>query len=223
MGRQEPATVQRVIALSPDDGAAIDLRDPALAALLSWLAPGLGQLWQGRRRKGLLFMAAVVGTLVAGLWIGGGKVAYCQWRTGSRRIEFLGQAGVGAVAIPAVIQAWSLSATGRPFLPGGLFVPPLMQHQPVSPAYAARLGRTAPDLSFYRDVRDGTLRSAGDQLSAWYLALGRFFDIGTLYVTIAGLLNMLVVYDAWAGPLHESEPAAKDAAAGRGRRRGSAP
>lgn len=218
MGRHETATVRRVVAVSPDGGATIDLRDPAVAALLSWLVPGLGQVWQGRRGKGWLFMAAVVGTLVAGLWIGGGKVAYCQWRPGARRVEFLGQAGVGGVAIPAVIQSWSLSATGQPFLPGGLFAPPLVQHQPVSPSYAARLARTEPDLAIDRDPRDGTLRSGGDQLSAWYLAMGRFFDIGSLYVTIAGLLNMLVIYDAWAGPLHEAEPAA----AGRRGRRGDA-
>lgn len=211
MGRQELATVQRIVAVSPDGGPPIDLRTPAVAALLSWLVPGLGQLWQGRRHKGWLFMAALLGTLVAGLWIGGGRVAFCQWRPGARRIEFLGQAGIGMVAIPAVIQSWSLAASGRPFLPGGLFAPPLVQHQPVAPAYAARLERTEPDLAFYRDVRDGTLRSGGDQLSAWYLALGRFFDIGTLYVTVAGLLNLLVVYDAWAGPLHEAQPDATDA------------
>ena len=43
----------------------------------------------------------------------------------------------------------------------------------------------------------GTRRSGTDQLSAWYLRLGRFFDIGTLYVTVAGLLNMLVVLDVY--------------------------
>ena len=224
MGRHVTAPVQRIVAVSPDDGAAIDLRDPAMAALLSWLVPGLGQLWQGRRRKGWLFMASLVGTLVAGLWIGGGTVAYCQWRPGARRVEFLGQAGIGLVAVPALIQSWSLAAMGRPFLPGGAFAPPLVQHQPVAPAYAARLERTQPDMAFYRDIRDGTLRSGTDQLSAWYLRLGRFFDIGTLYVTVAGLLNMLVVYDALAGPLHDAGPAEKEPAAGRrGRRREPGP
>ena len=222
MGRQVTDDARRVVAISPDDGGAIDLRDPAVAALLSWLVPGLGQLYQGRRLKGRLFMAAIVGTLLVGLWIGGGKVAYCQWRPGARRLEFIGQAGIGAVAIPAVVQSWSLAATGRPLLPGGWFAPPLVRDQAVAPAYAARLERTEPRLSFYRDVRDGGVRSGGDELSAWYLALGRYFDVGTLYATIAGLLNLLVVYDAWAGPLHEPEPGpGKDAAGGgdAGRRR----
>jgi hypothetical protein len=150
-------------------------------------------------------MTTLVGILLAGLWIGGGKVVYCQWRPGARRLEFIGQAGIGAVAIPAVIQAWSLAGAGRPLVPGGLFVPPLVRNQPVSPAFAARLERTEPGMSFSRIAPGGWCTSGADQLSLWYLQLGRFFDIGTLYATIAGLLNLLVVYDAWAGPLRDAE------------------
>ena len=212
MGTQVSA--RRVVAISPDDGSVVDLRDPAIAALLSWLVPGLGQVWQGRAFKGWLCMAAIGGALLAGLWIGGGRVAYCQWRPGARRLDFIGQAGIGAVAVPAVIQSWSLAAAGGPLVPGGWFTPPLVPHQPVSPAYAARLEKADPTLGFYRDRGDGRLRCGTDQLSSWYLALGRFFDIGTLYVTIAGLLNMLVVYDAWAGPLRETQPEADGPAGG---------
>ena len=207
MGKQVPATAQRVVAISPDDGSAIDLRNPGVAALLSWLVPGLGQLYQRRRLKGRMFMVALVGILLLGLWIGGGRVVYCQWRPGARRLEFIGQAGIGAVAIPAVIQAWTLSGAGRPLLPGGLFAPPLVRNQPVSSAFATRLERDQPGMSFSRVSPGGWCSSGNDQLSLWYLQLGRFFDIGTLYTTIAGLLNLLVVYDAWAGPLREAEAA----------------
>ena len=41
----------------------------------------------------------------------------------------------------------------------------------------------------------------GDQLAIWQYELGRFYDIGTLYTMLAGMLNMLVVFDAWAGPM----------------------
>ena len=44
-------------------------------------------------------------------------------------------------------------------------------------------------------------KQPGDQLSLWHRRLGRFYDIGTLYTTFAGLLNLLVIYDAWAGPM----------------------
>ena len=90
---------RRIVAVSPDDGSAIDLRNPALAALLSWAVPGLGQLYQGRLFKGRLFMGAILGTFLAGLWLGGGKVVYASWKPGETRWPFVCQAGAGLVAL----------------------------------------------------------------------------------------------------------------------------
>ena len=56
MGRKATVSPARIVAISPDDGSAIDLKNPALAAVLSWLVPGLGQLYQGRTLKAVLFM-----------------------------------------------------------------------------------------------------------------------------------------------------------------------
>ncbi|MGN6547414.1 MAG: DUF6677 family protein [Aureliella sp.] len=39
------------------------------------------------------------------------------------------------------------------------------------------------------------------ELSEWNHATSSGFDMGTLYTMIAGLLNILVVFDAWGGPL----------------------
>jgi TM2 domain-containing membrane protein YozV len=40
-----------------------------------------------------------------------------------------------------------------------------------------------------------------------YPTLGKFVEIGTLYTTVAGLLNILAMYDAFEGPAHvEDEP-----------------
>ena len=44
-------------------------------------------------------------------------------------------------------------------------------------------------------------RTPADQLSIWHKRLGRFFEIGTLYTMLAGMLNVLAIYDAFAGPL----------------------
>jgi hypothetical protein len=44
--------------------------------------------------------------------------------------------------------------------------------------------------------------------------LGNLVEIGALYTTIAGLLNILAIYDAYDGPAHldeEEEPAAEKA------------
>jgi len=194
---------QRLIAISPDDGSAIDLKNPVLAAVLSWLVPGLGQLYQGRRLKGGLFMAALLATLVFGLWLGGGRVVYASWRPGEPRLAFIGQSGVGAVAIPAVLQALRLDGPAKePAFGVGLFAPPLKPGQLVSPAYAARLAATDSGVNaddFFD--RPPFKQFKREQLSIWQRRLGRWFEIGTLYTVLAGMLNVLVVFDAFAGPI----------------------
>jgi TM2 domain-containing membrane protein YozV len=202
-GLSNSAAIPRIVAVSPDDGSAIDLRNPAVAALLGWLVPGLGHLYQGRRLKGWLFMATIVSTFFAGWLIGGGHVVYSQWRGPDKRIAFLGQAGIGAAALPAMLQAWLMEGVGRqPLLASGWFAPPVRTGQFVSRAYAARL--IASDPAIHADDffdRPPHKQFRGDQLAIWQFRLGRFFDIGTLYTMLAGMLNMLVIFDAWAGPL----------------------
>lgn len=208
MGRQHSAP-PRSIAISPDDGSAIDLRNPALAALLSWLVPGLGQMYQGRTTKGGLFMGSLLAALIIGMWLGGGRVVYASWRPGETRLAFLGQAGIGAVALPAMLQSMRLAGPSRqPSFASSLFAPPLRPGQFVSAAYAERILADEPSLEAkaFAD-RPPFKQCAFDQLSVWHERLGRGFDIGTLYTVLAGMLNLLVVYDAWAGPLREAPDA----------------
>lgn len=221
MGKQETAVPSRVVAISPDDGSTIDLKRPAVAAFLSWLVPGLGQIVQGRRLKGLLFMAVLVPTFLAGMWLGDGRVVYASWKPGEKRWAFICQAGIGTAAIPALIQSWRLDGPARqPAFCSTFMAPPLSRGQPVSPAYAAVLEKTDPDIEAddfrplppWQQFRPlpppGMLdRTPADQLSLWHKQLGRFFEIGTLYTMLAGMLNVLVVYDAFSGPMH---PSAKD-------------
>ena len=199
----EPTQPPRIVAVSPDDGSAIDLRNPAVAAVLSWLVPGLGQIYQGRTHKGSLFMATILATFVAGLWLGGGKVVYASWKPGDTRWAFVCQAGAGVVALPAVVQSAQLLGPGRePLFLGGFMAPPLSPGQYVSRAYADRLARQDPDISADDFFDKPPLRQfRRDQLAGWHRRLGKFFEIGTLYTMLAGMLNLLVIYDAWAGPL----------------------
>lgn len=39
------------------------------------------------------------------------------------------------------------------------------------------------------------------QLNEWYKTLNRYLELGTVYTMIAGLLNVLAIYDAWGGPV----------------------
>jgi hypothetical protein len=208
MGRQpETVTPPRVVAISPDDGSPIDLRNPVVAALLAWLVPGLGHLYQGRTTKGGLFMGSLLAAVILGLWLGEGRVVYASWRPGESRLAFLGQAGIGALAIPAALQSSRLQGAARqPWLVSTWFAPPLRVGQPVTPAYAARVVRNDPAVEAADFADQPPFRVARfDQLSAWHQRLGRFFEIGTLYTVLAGMLNLLVVYDAWAGPLREPD------------------
>ena len=39
-----------------------------------------------------------------------------------------------------------------------------------------------------------------DVLGQWHYEMKHFFEIGTLFTVVAGLLNLLAIYDAFAGP-----------------------
>ena len=45
------------------------------------------------------------------------------------------------------------------------------------------------------------IESEADEVSAWYARRGAGYEMGTWYTVIAGLLNILVIYDAYGGPL----------------------
>jgi hypothetical protein len=203
-------TRTRYAVASPDDGRRIDLRNPFLAALLSWLVPGLGQLYQRRTLKGGMCMAALVAALVFGMWLGDGRVVYAAGRPGELRLPpaavraaFIGQAGIGVVAIPAFVQSRLLAGSGsEPLFASAWFAPPVQPGQFVSPAYAETLARTSPGVAVADSGPGRRFRQVlTDELSVWQKRLGRRFEIGTLYTVIAGLLNLLVVFDALGGPM----------------------
>ena len=43
------------------------------------------------------------------------------------------------------------------------------------------------------------------ELNEWYRKLNKYFELGTVYTMIAGLLNVLAIYDAWGGPVQPVE------------------
>jgi len=158
-------------------------------------------------------MAALLATVLAGMVLSDGKAVFAEWRRGptrQTRWAFLGQMGIGGLAIPSLLQTRLLDGSGQPLLALPWLAPPLLNGQKVSEAYARRLTERDPDITADDFRRDGTAfrfepGQAGGQISMWQKRLGRSFDIGTLYVLLAGLLNLLVIYDAWAGPMRRSE------------------
>lgn len=173
-----PADNDNTIAV---DGQYVDLRNRPLAAFLAWLIPGAGHIYQGRYTKGSLFFVCILSAWILGFALGGGHVVYASWQPGDKRWHYLLQAGVGAAALPALVQGDRMrkhtfnGETVKNYEPlwGGFMAPP---HRPV-------------------------IESEADEVSAWYARRGAGYEMGTWYTMIAGLLNILVIYDAYAGPL----------------------
>jgi hypothetical protein len=165
------------IVKSPDPAYPLEikLKNPPLAALWAWLIPGAGHLYQRRYAKGVLFMVCILGTYFFGLALGGGKVVYASFRQPDMRYPYICQIGVGLPALPALIQrqrAMPGAARGGPLWNGFMAPPQVSPHEHME-----------------------------DELAGWHKDLKAYFELGTLYTMIAGLLNVLAIYDAYAGPV----------------------
>jgi hypothetical protein len=165
--------------------------DP-LAAVLSYLLPGLGQVLQGRIGKGLLFFVCLYGLFFYGMWMGQMKNVWLPDATRLPAVEvpivgqldglakavyhrpqFLGQFWIGVAAWPALVQY-------------AAYEPPGEGEERARPAAVLGYYMQAPT-----EAELNTLQRGGDK--RW--------DLGWVYTVIAGVLNVLVIYDAFAGPV----------------------
>lgn len=162
-----------------DEVRKIDLKNPVVAGLLAWLVPGLGHYYQGRYAKAVLFFCCIVPTFVIGCALGSGKDTgyarnvYWSWRKGDMRLHFIPQACIGSAAVPAGLQAMRAKA-GRPTLFGRFMAPPLLEP----------------------DDKEGV----GPTQSVIFQRLP-YIDLGLYITMIAGLMNLLAIFDAIDGPL----------------------
>lgn len=188
----------------PPSQGPINLKDPAVAGLLAWLIPGLGHWYQGRRAKAVLYFVAIMGLFVFGLYLGGpvtckdakghehqsyGRAVYFSWRPGDRRWHYICQVGVGLPALPALLQAARMNHHQQVWW-GGFMAPPW-------PSDGARPAAG-------NDPNGGQPTIA--ELNLW---IPRRFEVAGVFGMIAGLLNVLAIYDACAGPV-VIPPAKKD-------------
>lgn len=176
----------------------IDLRKPALAAFLAWLWPGAGHLYQRRYAKGLLFMICILGTYFFGLGISGGRAVYASFTSQDLRWQYICQLGVGAPSLPAIIQNRKVMAGEKPWMVLCYRNPRTFQIvEKPTPEQKSKLvvdGFMAPP---HQPVNEND----PDALAAWHKEMPVVLEMGTLYTMIAGLLNILAIYDAFAGPV----------------------
>lgn len=161
-----------------EEGNWVVLKDPWTAAFLAWLLPGLGHWYQARRAKAILFFVCIMGLFIYGCYLGSRKdlgyarVVYASFRQGDMRLYYLCQIGVGLPAMPALVQSARV-----------------------------RQGKTPLWNHFMAPPRLGTDDGDPPTLSRLCYELHSYFDLGSLYTAIAGLLNLLVVFDAFSGPI----------------------
>jgi hypothetical protein len=180
----------------------IDLKEPALAAFLAWLVPGLGHGYQGRWAKAVLYFVCIMGLFAYGVYlssskeecretkgtIGYGRAVYFSWRPGDQRLAYLCQIGVGLPALPALFQANRMSHDRKVWW-GGFMAPPRLP---------TVLGREREDVN-----------SDQPTVGELHYQLHHYFEYAGFFTMVAGLLNVLAIYDAFAGPVVVAQPAEK--------------
>lgn len=188
----------------------VDLQDPYWAAFFAWVWPGAGHFYQRRFAKGFLFMICILSTYFFGLGIGQGRVVYASFKPGNLRWQFVCQLGVGAPALPAIIQSMKTKKGGDPYwilcerFPADYRNSSLAFHKITPENSNGYSGET---------IKDGFMAPPGgmnkpkarsrvqtDTLGRWHFEGKHYFEMGTLFTVIAGLLNLLAVYDAFCGP-----------------------
>lgn len=163
--------------------------DP-LAGLLSYLIPGMGQVYQGRVGKGLLFFFGLYLLFFYGMWMGQWRNVWLpdvsdmpQLEVGGYqfkgvpsslwyRPQFMGQFWIGVAAWPSVVQYVNFDRTKN-----------------AGPVFG-KFQRTPTE----------------DELNDLQRKASKRWDLGWVYTVIAGVLNLLVIYDAFAGPMFRDPP-----------------
>ena len=259
----------------------VNLKNPWVAAVLAFLLPGAGHLYQGRTFKAVLYFVCVLGTFLYGMHLADWRAVYAfaGEPTGPRQrvYGYFAQIGIGGPALGALVQARRYQSPENehlrmidermvePFegvvLAGGGPVASLEGQITLQPT----MGRFGPDVEgmFEGTVtgEDGEsqpvrLRLEGSlelerpisadprrllevaiterlegpeaiesgqyltgsiprplvnwlqvppeqaQIERLHRDFGRFFDLGMVYTWIAGLLNVLVIWDALEGPAY---------------------
>jgi len=199
-----------------DPPGKLDLKNPGLAALLAWLVPGLGHIYQGRTLKGVLFAITIFGLFFFGSWLGSWRVVYLRWDNEEWRFSYLAQVGAGLVALPAALDALD----ARPAF--ARIVPPLADYQskPLSLRELELLcermqmprGGSAEEMQELLHVHGAKWVVTLEEVDDLHRKYGVTMHIAAIYTLIAGLMNVLVIYDAAAGPAHLREDEAEDEA-----------
>jgi hypothetical protein len=172
-----------------------------LAALLSYLIPGLGQIYQGRYGKGMLFMVSLLGMFFLGQAMGEWQNVYLPTVNDPKHPPVVGARPHGNL-FAGIVTRWHY---GGQFWIGAAAWPALMQHFDVWMPTEEK----SPFWHRYQKAPEEK------ELNLFLVNSDKTPDLGWVYTVIAGMLNILVMYDAYAGPvfLPLVKPASKESLA----------
>lgn len=152
------------------------------AGVLSYLVPGLGQIYEGRVGKGILFMVCLYSMFFYGMYLGDWKNVHLPNSADKNpppinmpnllanlynRPQFIGQFWIGIAAWPAI---WQYNV------------------HPV------------PSEDIHSGLQDFERTPSEKVLNQLQADGDKTWDLAWVYTVIAGALNVLVIYDAAAGP-----------------------
>jgi hypothetical protein len=194
-----------------------------LPAFLSYLVPGLGQIYQGRVAKGILFFVCVLTLFYYGMSMGKWSNVYVpstekevevkwlffdfklpRWAGNVwQRPQYAAQFWVGVAAWPAIIQCAAYEPDSEvgpifgsyqrvPYESRSTSKPDADSDDPAARKTARRVKGVKPNeaLLDWKGKTLNELQNEGDK--TW--------DLGWVFTVIAGALNIMVIYDALAGP-----------------------
>jgi len=154
-----------------------------LAGFLSYLVPGLGQITQGRIGKGVLFMVCLLGMFHLGEAMGSWQNVYLP-RFGedpARRQE------MPLNLVNSIYNRWHYA--GQFWI--GIAAWPAIWHYLDLPVPGAEHN------SFWSRYQKAPNE---EELNDLLRRSDKTPDLGWVFTVIAGMLNILVIYDAYAGP-----------------------
>jgi hypothetical protein len=170
-------TDSKLVALPTPPGK-VDL----LAGLLTFLVPGLGQLVRGRTTKGLIFLVGLYGLFFYGQWLG-------QWQN-----VYVGKGLDSTKAVASALAGGKSRILNRTHYVGQFFIgvaawPAIYQakHYDEDKEEGPIFGK------YQREPSDMVLNEIQRNDD-------KIWDLAWVYTVIAGVLNILVIYDALAGP-----------------------
>jgi hypothetical protein len=164
-----------------------------LAGVLSYLVPGLGHIAQGRTGKGLLFMGILLGMFFLGQAMGNWQNVYMP------ELDERDRPNAVTRPLSSIYNRWHFAGQ---FWIGVAAWPAIWQFYKMP----------MPDAETSEFWHRFQHQPDENVLNPFLTDSDKSPDLGWVYTVVAGMLNILVIYDAAMGPAYAATPRPKEGA-----------